>query len=413
MEPEAHESTSLSRQGKPQVIGIGRAGVRAVGMLAAELAGAADWLELHACDTDSGTLAECPLPDERKLLIDREWRQGNGSGGNVTIAQRSMARERPQLEALVARAGYLVVIAGLGGGTGTAGAQALAGMARRLRIPAVFIAVQPFSLEGHGKRRIADTAVKDLLPIVDVLIALPNDLLFSVLPTDTQVTEAFRLADRELARVTLGVADILRGKSVLSADFAMLEDVLRERKSFCGIGVGRAGRGEALNPGHLALERMIESPFLGGAATLKKADAVLLSLTGGPGLALGEVTSTFEAAQRFIPDDCRVIVAAAIEPEFGENLQLTALAIRYDGREATDPALAEYREHFAAETVRPAGRSAPRGKAARSSAAKQLELPLETVSRGIFINTAMSIYNGEDLDIPTWQRRDVHIDLGE
>ncbi len=402
--------TSPLLTGKPTVMGVGNAGVHAIATLAA-LPGS-EYLTKYAIDTDLRALAACPLPEEQKILVDRQWRNGAGTGGNVTNAQRSMSRERVRLEGLVGEASWLIVLCGIGGGTGTAGAQALAGIARRLKIPAVFMLTFPFSLEGHGKRRIADDAIKDLLPIVDVLLCLPNDLLFSTLPTDTPVLQAFELADRELAKAALGLADLLKGGSLMPADFAMLSDALKERKSFCGIGVGTADAADSLNMGHQALERMMDSPLLGGVAKLKEADVVLLSLTGGPKLSIGDVTRCFEAAERFINPDGKLIVGANLIPDYGDRMQLVALAVKYDGREASDPALADYRQ----QVGKPA--KTAKGREKKAPAMEQMDfeqqlLPLETVSRGIFHKSAPTIYNGEDLDIPTWQRREIHIDLGE
>jgi cell division protein FtsZ len=253
---EFEKNTAENNKRNITVIGMGRAGVRSADMLAKIMPGST---AICLCDTDKNSLEHASATEAAKYLLDNEWRGGTGTGGNFTNAQRSMARERPKLEEMVTGSDYLVVLSGFGGGTGTAGAVALAGIARRLQIPAVFIITLPFSLEGSAKQRIAENNWRDLSDMADAVVALPNDLLFSVISADAPIAEAFVRADEELARVALGIIDILKGDSLLSADFAVLTEILKNRKSYCGIGVGRVQRSGELNPGLLAVEKMINS----------------------------------------------------------------------------------------------------------------------------------------------------------
>ena len=394
------------------VVGMGRAGVRAADMLAGIMPGSA---EIFLCDTDKNTLEHASLPETSRYLLDSEWRSGAGTGGNFTNAQRSMARERPRLEEMVKGSSCLVVMAGLGGGTGTAGAVAMAGIARRLQIPAFFIVTLPFSLEGSAKQRLAENNWRDLVEIADAVAALPNDLLFSVIDADAPIVEAFVRADEELARVAMGIIDILKGDSLLSSDFAVLTEILRNRKSYCGIGVGRAARTGELNPGLLAVEKMINSPYLGGPGKIKEADAVLFSVTGDADITCGEARTVLEAAKNFADPEAKLTVSAAAEPGFGDYIQVTALTVKYLTPAPAAPVPEPVYEAANGElfAIPQSAAKQPRGRKHSKNGPIQPSLPLEPVSRGIFIKTAQSIYNGADLDIPTWQRRDVHIDKGE
>ncbi len=387
--------------GSPTVVGIGRAGVRAVTALNA-MPQASEWRKL-AFDTDLATLEACKgLPEECKLLVAPEWRHGAGCGGDVIKGQSAMALERQKMQKLLEGSNWIIVTGGLGGGTGTAGAQELASLCRKLKLPAVFMFTLPFSLEGHSKRQIADQAVKDLLVGVDALICLPNDLLFSVLPAETTTNEAFSLADRELARSIIGTGQLLNNGNLLSADLAKIQTVLRERKSFCGMGVGVATTTGNLNPGHLALENMLASPLLGGVSKLKEADAVIISLTGGPEMTLSELTRTLEAVEKFIAPETQMVVGANTIEAGAGMLQLNVITVKYDERGASNPDLQAYQKR-----MRKHREKAPE----TAKQFEQQEFTLEIISRGIFSNTAPEIYNGEDLDIPTWQRQHVVLDV--
>jgi cell division protein FtsZ len=393
---------------KITVVGLGNAGVRIVGALGGIQS--SQRLNLLAVDTDSSSLSVCTLPEEQKILADQKWRNGRGCGGEVMKGQRSMATERARIEELIENSSLLVLTGGLGGGTGTGGAPAFAGVAKKLKIPSIFIMTMPFSLEGHSKRRIAEDGIRELLSVVDVMLCLPNDLLFSTLPAETPVTDAFKRADHEVARAVLGVAEILRNDNLLSSDFEDFNSVVGKKKSYCSIGVGCAAAGDGLNRCHLALERMLDSPLLGGAEKLQDADTVFLSLNGGDDMNIGETKKTFEAASKFINKDAKLVISANTDQSFGDLIQLTAVAIKYDRRDKKD--VVSRSDSFGVESVLPVSKQDVPEPDLLSGAFEQGELPLQNISRGIFLNTTPVTYDGEDLDVPTFQRRMINIDKG-
>ncbi|MFA7230818.1 MAG: hypothetical protein WC071_06070 [Victivallaceae bacterium] len=395
------------KQKHVKVIGIGNSGVKIASRLyGLEMAGR---LNITALDTDGLSLEQSSLPNDKKLLLDGGWRKGKGCGGDVLKGQRSMARERGGIEKLLDGASLLILTGGLGGGTATGGAPAFAGVAKKMEIPTIFVMTMPFSLEGHSKRKIAEDGIRELLPVVDVLLCLPNDLLFSTLPADTLVTDAFKNADLEVARAILGVSELVSVGNLLPADLADLSSVLNQKKSVCSIGVGVAASSDGLNRCHLALERMLDSPLLGGVTKLKEADAVFLSLTGGPDLSIGDTKKTFDAAIKFIGNETKVIIGANTDQTYSDMVQVTAITVNFDKQEKK-PGVSKS-DSFLAETRVVDWKSDE--KSVSSTGFEQGELPLQNISRGIFLNTTQVAYDGEDLDIPTFQRRMVIVDKGE
>ncbi|MDD5727445.1 MAG: hypothetical protein PHV59_02670 [Victivallales bacterium] len=383
--------------------GLGGAGVRIISRLAASPQAA--HLRLLAIDTDEASLADCPLADDQKFLADVKWRQGKGCGGSVIEGQRSISRERARLEDLINGSSLLLIAGGFGGGTATGGAAAFAGCAKKLNIPSLFIITMPFSLEGHSKRRIAENGIRELLPVADVLLYLPNDLLFSRLPGDTPVSEAFALADREVAGTIIGVSRIVGNNNLLAADLADLREILNKRKSFAAVGVGTADSNDGLNRNHIALQRLLDSPLLGGAEKLKEADAVIVSLTGGKDLKLDETRKTLETFEKFINPQCNLIIGANTAEDYDGQLQITAIAVKFDQQPPPEePAFKT------PETKIPEDQ--PKLNSLFGADLEQAELPLQNISRGIFLNTSPVLHQGEDLDIPTFQRKGIIIDKG-
>ncbi len=389
------------------VVGLGGAGVKIVSRLADSPH--AGHLKLLAVDTDSDILNNSPLKAEQKFLGDSKWRQGKGCGGNVLEGQRSISRERASIEDLISDSSLLIVTGGLGGGTATGGVAVLAGIAKKLKIPSIFIITMPFSLEGHSKRRKAENGIKELLPVADILLYLPNDLLFSSLSGDTAVDQAFKMADNELARTIIGVSEIITHKNLLAASLSDIKETLNKKKSFASIGVGIADSNDGLNRNHIALQRMLDSPLLGGIEKIKEADAVIVSLTGGSDLKIDETKKTLEAFEKFVRPECNLIVGANTAEDYGNQVQITTIAIKFDVQSI--PSDQPQQMNFGVEKIK----ETPEDKSKLDDLfgeLEQAELPLQSISRGIFLNTSPVNYQGEDLDVPTFQRKGIIIDKG-
>ena len=319
--------------------------------------------------------------------------------------ERAIARERSRITQLLTPYDFIIVTGGLGCGTATGGIRTLASVAKSLAIPAVFLLTTPFSFESYMKRKNAEDCIGELLPITEALVTLPNDLLFSVLEATTPLAEAFRLADREVSRSVLALTAVLRNGNLLAADFGDFVSLLKRRKSYCSIGVGLSSEADSSVRIDRAMEELLHSPLLGGAGKLGEADAVILSLLGGPELSIGETKAALELASRQVKPEARVIVGAATAEEYRGMLQLCAVTVRLDAE-------SEVAEVMHKSVERTPKRS--RAGAVAAEDASQLTLPfLETVSKGIMENTTPVIWNGEDLDIPTFKRRNTVLDNGK
>jgi cell division protein FtsZ len=139
-------------------------------------------------------------------------------------------------------------------------------------------------------------------------------MLYSSIAGETSAEDAFRKSDIEIARAVLGIAEIIRCRNMLSADISDFKKILQKRKSLCCLGLGAAERSEGENFSLLALERLMASPLLGGIENISKADAVILTLTGGPELNLAEMKHSLEAVQRYTKEDTELIVGANTDP---------------------------------------------------------------------------------------------------
>lgn len=381
---------------QPMILGLGGCGASVIDVLASFPG--IDKHILALIDTDRGTVENSAALF--KLNASSDWGVANGSGcgGDVVRGERSLARVRPQISEVLSRASFLLVVCGLGGGTATGGLRTIASVARSMNLPAAFLVTMPFSFEAYARQRNAEECVRELLPTADILLTLPNDLLYSLLPPDTPAVEAFGKAAGELARTVFGVAELMRCKSLLGADYAVLMNLVRGKRCDCSVGVGIAAQSDGLDRCAIALERMLSSPFLGGRDQLKKSDLVLLVLSGGNDLTLAEMKRTIEYAADVLPRNVETLSGACVSDALDGCIQLTAFAVSY-GNPAEKPCISEPEE-------------LPDGTVG-TDILTQPEFTLPEFSRGIFENQPPSKYGNEDLDIPTFQRRSIKIDSGK
>lgn len=388
---------------KVMVLGLGGAGGRVVDTLSTipESAG----LLLAVFDTDRNALERLTsLPEECKILCDTQWLLGQGAGGDPIKGQRALSRESARLQGALNQADLVMIVGGLGGGTATGGAGVAARLAKNMGKSAVLLMEMPFAFEGYGRSKCAEDGLRELLALSDTVLGIPNDLLFSVLPAETAFAEAFRMADIEFARTVIGLIDVLQPGNLLSANVGDLASILRSRKSYAAIGVGAGLEATAAESCNQALNKLADSPFLGGAAKLKDADAVVINLTGGEALTLADVKRTLENAGSMTGMPAKTVIGANIRPGLGSQVHLTAIAVKYDEREAAAAQISE--------KSKPAARKR-KNTAKDTSLPVQQTLPLTIASCGIFEGKPGTVIDGVNFDIPAFVRRQVPIDNGE
>ena len=387
------------------IIGIGGNGARIIRSFS-HLPGSAVY-DTAAIDTDRESLGISGAKSTIQAESDWTIKSGLGCGGDIMKGERAIARERSRITQMITGYDYIIVTGGLGGGTATGGIRTVASVAKGLAVPTLFLLTTPFSFESYTKRKNAEDCIGELLPITEALIPLPNDLLFSTLPPDSPADEAFAKASEEMAASVFGAAEILRSRKLIGSDFAEFSAILQKRKTSCAIGIGRAGSDDGLDRCSLALERMLESPFLGGSARLESSNAVILTVTGGPDLQIDEMKRAIENASAILPQGVNLMTGTSINQDYAEQVQLSVLAVRYDQPpEAALPPQHGKSDSLWSQTVT----SAPQKK--QQADMVQDTFKLETISKGIFSKSAAVKYRDEDLDVPTFQRRGIAIDKG-
>ena len=389
---------------KITVLGIGGAGIKIVNALT-KIKGS-DWLDIGVADADIDAINNASV--DHAFPVGIEWTQGVGCGGDTARGERAFAKSQKDIEPFISGSSMLFVVGGFGGGSATGGAPVIGRLARRLKIPTIFIVTTPFAFEGQTKLDISEEGIKMLMPDSDVMIPVPNDILFTSLQPDTPAPQAFLEADVSIAAALLGIAEIMRCGNLLSTDFTDLKELLGARKSRCHIALGISGDETVKDRCSDAVSKLMSSPLLGGKETLKSADAMVISAIGGDDFTIAEMKQSLETVRHASGENTRIIAGVNTDPVYSKKIFITVIAIEYDKKISPVPN----------STMTPAS-----SKRTKKSVKKtpmplpgqifQGELPFQTTSRGHFSKTTPNIVNGEDIDIPPFQRENITLDKGD
>lgn len=304
-----------------KVIGVGGGGGNAVKHM---IENRVDGVDFICANTDAQALADVDSPTV--LQLGGEITKGLGAGANPDIGRAAAMEDRERIAESLHGADMVFITAGMGGGTGTGGAPVVAELARELGILTVAVVTRPFSFEGPKRQAVAQSGLAELHQYVDSLITIPNERLLEVLGKNTSLMDAFKQANDVLLGAVQGIADLIIRPGMINVDFADVKTVMSEM-GMAMMGTGSA-RGE--NRACESAERAINSPLLDDI-DLEGARGILVNITAGPDLSLGEFSEVGDTIKGFAAQEATVVVGTVIDPELRDELRVTVVATGLGG----------------------------------------------------------------------------------
>jgi cell division protein FtsZ len=350
-EEPAYEPPGSGEPHQPviKVVGVGGAGVNAVNrMVDARIPG----VDFMAVNTDLQSLQLCVA--DVTVHIGDEQTRGLGAGADPEVGHRSAFEEQDKIKRLLKGSDMVFVAAGAGGGTGSGAAPVVARLAREVGALTVGIVTKPFSFEGSRRGEQANKGIEELAAEVDTLIVVPNDRLLEVLDQQTSMVEAFQVADDVLRQGVQGISDLVTLPAIINLDFADVRTIMSEAgRALLGIGMAH-GNDRAI----LAAEKAISSPLL--ETSMEGARSILLSITGGEDLSLVEVSEAAKVVGEAAHPDANIIFGANVDEELSDQIWVTVVATRFDGR--PQPPRREAEPVIRRSGEAPVGRGRPPGR---------------------------------------------------
>jgi cell division protein FtsZ len=307
---------SFSQNAVIKVIGVGGGGGNAVQHMAAQ---SIDGVDFIVANTDAQALKTC---NARVVLqLGTNITKGLGAGANPEVGRQAALEDRERIAETIGGADMLFITAGMGGGTGTGAAPVVAQVAKEMGILTVAVVTRPFPFEGKKRGVVADSGIRELTEYVDSLITIPNDKLLSVLGKNITLLDAFKAANNVLQGAVQGIAELITRPGLINVDFADVRTVMSEM-GMAMMGSGRARGGDRARE---AAEAAIGSPLLEDV-NLHGARGILVNITAGLDLSIGEFEEVGNTVKAFASDNATVVVGTVIDPELTDELRVTVVA---------------------------------------------------------------------------------------
>ncbi|HDZ56613.1 MAG TPA: cell division protein FtsZ [Pseudomonas xinjiangensis] len=299
-----------------KVVGVGGGGGNALQHMVINNVEGVDFI---CANTDAQALKN--VSARTVLQLGSAVTKGLGAGANPLIGREAAIEDRERIAEVLQGADMVFITAGMGGGTGTGAAPIVAEVAREMGILTVAVVTKPFPFEGRKRMQIAEEGIRELSLHVDSLITIPNEKLLTVLGKDASLLAAFSKANDVLLGAVQGIADLIMRPGMINVDFADVKTVMSE------MGMAMMGTGHASGPNRAreAAEAAIRSPLLEDV-NLMGARGILVNITAGPDLSLGEFSEVGSTVEEFASETATVVVGTVIDPEMRDELRVTVVA---------------------------------------------------------------------------------------
>lgn len=318
---------SLADNAVIKVIGVGGGGSNAVEHM---LENSIEGVEFICANTDAQALRNSSA--RVSIQIGSDVTKGLGAGADPEMGKRAAQEDRTQIQEALTGADMVFITAGMGGGTGTGAAPVIAEIAQDMGILTVAVVTKPFPFEGRRRMQLAEYGISELSQFVDSLITIPNEKLLNVLGKNISLLDAFKAANSVLLGAVQGISELITRPGLINVDFADVRTVMS------GMGVSMMGTASATGEERAkeAAEAAVASPLLENI-NLAGAKGVLVNITAGMDMSIGEFEDVGDVIKGFTSDEATVVVGTVIDPDMSEELRVTIVVTGLESDEIADP----------------------------------------------------------------------------
>jgi cell division protein FtsZ len=311
---------TVSKNARMRVSGVGGGGGNAVNRMVEEhLTG----VEFISVNTDAQALLHNKA--DVKVQIGKKLTRGLGAGARPEIGRQAIEENKDDVLHVLEGADLVFVTCGMGGGTGTGAAPIISQLARDVGALTVGIVTRPFLFEGRKRMRQAEIGIAEMRKHVDTMIVVPNERLLAVVGKNVPFQEALKKADEVLLHATQGISTLISVTGLVNVDFADVRTVMQNGGSaLMGMGTGREDD-RAIE----AAQQAITSPLLDNVS-IAGSTGVLVNITGGEDMTLGEVNQISEVIHDAAGDQAEIIFGAVNDPAMAGEIRVTVIATGFD-----------------------------------------------------------------------------------
>ena len=441
-----------------KVVSVGGAGLNALDRIVLD---GLEKASVVAINTDVQSLTSSVAA--HKVQLGRTRTRGLGTGGDPELGYEAAVESADEIREALTDTRMVFVCAGLGGGTGSGAAPYVAHLAREAGALVIAFVTLPFTFEGKRRATQAREALGRLNEIAHSVICFENDRMGDLVAPQAGIHHAFAMADTTISQSVRSVVNLIQRPGLIRIGFDDLLAALRVRHGRCLFGFGES---DSDNRAHDALTQALKNPLMDRGRMLADATNVLVQVSGGAGMTLSEVEVLMQELGRHVNEQTQILFGAVVDGKLGDRLTVTIISslaadedlisesrdgatlsnvfaqppvreqhpppqIHIEPEAAMEPVAYEesisFEQPVAAQAT-PAAESMPgeseplpvtphkkavphtdEKAAAKSVPAKQEILQFEPVTRGRFEKSEPTIVEGEDLDVPTYLRKNIKV----
>ena len=441
-----------------KVVSVGGAGLNALDRIVLD---GLEKASVVAINTDVQSLTSSVAA--HKVQLGRTRTRGLGTGGDPELGYEAAVESADEIREALTDTRMVFVCAGLGGGTGSGAAPYVAHLAREAGALVIAFVTLPFGFEGKRRATQAREALGRLNEIAHSVICFENDRMGDLVAPQAGIHHAFAMADTTISQSVRSVVNLIQRPGLIRIGFDDLLAALRVRNGRCLFGFGES---DSDNRAHDALTQALKNPLMDRGRMLADATNVLVQVSGGAGMTLSEVEVLMQELGRHVNEQTQILFGAVVDGKLGDRLTVTIISslaadedlisesrdgatlsnvfaqppvrgqhpppqIHIEPEAAMEPVAREesisFEQPVAAQAT-PAAESMPgeseplpvtphkkavphtdEKAAAKSVPAKQEILQFEPVTRGRFEKSEPTIVEGEDLDVPTYLRKNIKV----
>lgn len=304
-----------TRRIKMRIIGIGGG----AGNIISEVSSRVQKVDFIAANTDTQALKGVSRK-VRSFVFGQEFTHGLGVGMDVEVGENAAKAEKERIKKLFEGQDFCVLIASLGGGTGSGAAPVFAEAARESKCITMGIFTMPFHFEGDRRRQIAEVALERLKPLLNSYVVIPNEKIFEVIDKNTPLPTALSVVNKRLADSLEGLIETIYLPGLINVDFADLKSVLDGRGR---LGYFNSVQASGEHKAQEGVETVLNSRLW--EYSIAGADRILFNITSDRTLRMQEVAEISRAIGQFNPR-ARVIFGISFRSDFKDKLRITLLA---------------------------------------------------------------------------------------
>jgi len=301
-----------------KVVGVGGAGSNVLDRIVLDGLNKAD---LIAINTDVQSLASSVAA--HKVQLGRTVTRGLGAGGDPELGYNAAYESADEIRRALADSRMIFICTGLGGGTGSGAAPAVAQVARESGSLVVVFATLPFAFEGKRRMAQAQEALAKLRENADAVICFENDRMGDMVAPKAGIHQAFAVADVTISQSVRSIVNVIQRPGLIRIGFDDLLSALRSPSGRCLFGFGES---DSDNRAHDALTQALKNPLMDRGRMLADASHVLVQVAGGPAMTLSEVEILMQELGRHINDHTQILFGTSVDGRMGNRLSVTLIS---------------------------------------------------------------------------------------